>query len=75
MTDSAAYETWLGNCFACFAEGEPDRCSVCGRVNASPQTQPTAYDCGHSCCDERHDPMHDHFLAADKCPACVNGTP
>lgn len=33
------------------------------------------HDCGHTCCDERHDPLHDHFLAAANCPSCVNGAP
>lgn len=29
------------------------------------------YDCGHLCCDERHDPQHDHFLDAGTCPSCA----
>ena len=31
--------------------------------------QPT-HDCGHACCDEPHDPFHDHFLSVEACPSC-----
>lgn len=33
------------------------------------------FDCWHSCCEERHNPHHDHFLSPDQCPAClrING--
>lgn len=31
---------------------------------------PDLPDCGHLCCDERHDPLHDHFLAPHICPSC-----
>lgn len=27
------------------------------------------HDCGHRCCDERSDPLHDHFLSAADCCA------
>lgn len=29
------------------------------------------HDCGHVCCDERSDPLHDHFLGAADCPRCA----
>lgn len=29
-----------------------------------------AHDCGHRCCDERTDPLHDHFLSPNECPPC-----
>lgn len=29
------------------------------------------HDCGHSCCEERHNPHHDHFLRPDQCPQCL----
>lgn len=39
-------------------------------------TAPTPeHDCGHVCCDERQDPLHDHFLAASSCPRCTAPTP
>lgn len=28
------------------------------------------HDCGHTCCDTRHDPFHDHFLSVEQCPSC-----
>lgn len=46
-----------------------------GRLVAGEGTPSPQHDCGHTCCDERNDPMHDHFLAADNCPSCVGGTP
>lgn len=32
-------------------------------------------DCGHACCDERGDPMHDHFLSPEQCPPCRGSNP
>jgi hypothetical protein len=26
-------------------------------------------DCGHECCDDRHNPFHDHFLDPEDCCA------
>lgn len=27
--------------------------------------------CGHDCCDEPHNPFHDHFLRPDQCNNCI----
>lgn len=26
--------------------------------------------CGHTCCEERGNPQHDHFLRPSDCPSC-----
>jgi hypothetical protein len=31
---------------------------------------PEATDCGHICCDDRHDRFHDHWLEPGECPSC-----
>lgn len=33
------------------------------------------YGCGHICCDERDDPLHDHFLRPVDCPSCRSSHP
>lgn len=31
-------------------------------------------DCGHRCCDHRHEPIHGHPRLPDACPACTAAT-